>query len=160
MIYFLRAWSLPWILFEVSVAFLGPSVPLNEGQHDTRTSPLQTFMTKSLQNPRACCKRRRKIQSAGIRDRQPRTIATKDLPHQVVFLGGWCANCRNLRERQNTHHPQFCTRDVDRRFCRGGAWNIQSAGRGFLQCEPPELLQSPETRNRQKCNLGSVKSRF
>ena len=31
-------------------------------------------------------------------------------------------NCRNLRQRQNTHHPQFCTRGVDRRFCGGGAW--------------------------------------
>ena len=32
--------------------------------------------------------------------------------------GGWCANCRNLRirKRQNSHHPQFCTRDVDRQF--------------------------------------------
>ena len=55
-------------------------------------------------------------------DRQPRTTPTKALPHQVVFFGGWCANCRKLRKRQNTHHPQFCTRDVDRRFCGGGVW--------------------------------------
>ena len=27
---------------------------------------------------------------------------------------------------QNTHHPQFCTRDVDRRYCGGGAWISQS----------------------------------
>ena len=27
-----------------------------------------------------------------IGDRQPRTIPTKDLPHQVVFWGEWCAN--------------------------------------------------------------------
>ena len=64
--------------------------------------------------------------SIEIGGRQPRTIPTKDLPHQVVFLGGWCANCRNPRKRQNTHHPQFCTRDVDRRFCGGGAWISQS----------------------------------
>ena len=50
-------------------------------------------------------------------DRQPHTIPTKDLLHQ-----GWCANFSNLRKRQNTHHPQFCTRDVDRQFCGGGAW--------------------------------------
>ena len=31
-------------------------------------------------------------------------------------------NFRNLRKRQNTHHPQFCTRDVDRQFCGGGVW--------------------------------------
>ena len=29
-------------------------------------------------------------------------------------------------KRQNTHHPQFCTRDVDRRFCGGGAWISRS----------------------------------
>ena len=44
---------------------------------------------------------------AQIGDRQPRTIPTKDLLHQVVFLGGWRANFRNLRKRQNKHHPQF-----------------------------------------------------
>ena len=62
-------------------------------------------------------------------DREPSTILTKDLPHWVVFfLGGgvWCANCQNLRKRQNTHHPQFCTRDVDRRFWGGGAWISRS----------------------------------
>ena len=58
---------------------------------------------------------------APVGDREPRTIPTKDLPHRVVFLGGWCANCRNLRKRQNTHHPQFRTRNVDRRFCGGDA---------------------------------------
>ena len=42
------------------------------------------------------------------------------------FWGGWCANCRNLRERQNTHHPQFCTRDVDLRFCGGVVWTSWS----------------------------------
>ena len=26
-------------------------------------------------------------------------------------------NCQNLRKRQNTHHPQFYTRDVDPQFC-------------------------------------------
>ena len=40
--------------------------------------------------------------------------------------GGWCANCRNPRERQNTHHPQFCTRNVDCPFCGGGAWISRS----------------------------------
>ena len=42
------------------------------------------------------------------------------------IFGGWCANCRNLRKRQNTHHPQFCTRDVGRRFGGGGAWISRS----------------------------------
>ena len=55
-------------------------------------------------------------------NRQPRTIPTKNLPPRVVFLGGWCANCRNLRKRQNAHHSQFCTRDVDRQLCGGGEW--------------------------------------
>ena len=32
------------------------------------------------------------------------------------FWGGVGGNCRNLRKRQHTHHPQFCTRDVDRQF--------------------------------------------
>ena len=31
-----------------------------------------------------------------------------------------------LRERQNTHHPHFRTRDVGRRFCGGGAWLSRS----------------------------------
>ena len=35
-------------------------------------------------------------------------------------------NCRNLRARPNTHHPQFCTCDVDRRFCGGGPWILRS----------------------------------
>ena len=61
-----------------------------------------------------------------VGEREPRTIPTKDLPHRVVLFGGWCANCRNLRKRQNTHHPQFCTRDVDRPFCGGGAWISRS----------------------------------
>ena len=65
-----------------------------------------------------------------LADRQPRTIPTKDLPHQVVFLEGWCANCRDPRKRQNTHHPQFCTRDVDRQFCGGGEWISQSDNLG------------------------------
>ena len=38
---------------------------------------------------------------------------------QKIFL-------MNLRERQKTHHPQFCTGDVDRRFCGGGAWISRS----------------------------------
>ena len=62
---------------------------------------------------------------AKLGDREPCTIPTKDLSHRVVCLGGWCANCRKLRKRQNTHDPQFCTRDVDRRFC-GGAWISRS----------------------------------
>ena len=53
-----------------------------------------------------------------IGDRQPRTIPTKDLLHQVVFLGGWCANFPNLRKRQNTHHPQFCTLVFSKRAFR------------------------------------------
>ena len=36
--------------------------------------------------------------AASLGDRQPRTIPTKDPPHQVIFIGGWCANCRNLRK--------------------------------------------------------------
>ena len=52
--------------------------------------------------------------AACIGDRELRTIPTKDLPHGVVFWGGgWCANCQNPRKRINTHHPQFCARDVD-----------------------------------------------
>ena len=39
-----------------------------------------------------------------------------------ILGGGWCANCRNPRRRQNTHHPQFCTRDVDCPFC--GGWCV------------------------------------
>ena len=36
---------------------------------------------------------KRSTESVG--EREPRTIPTKDLPHPVVFFGGWCANCRN-----------------------------------------------------------------
>ena len=45
--------------------------------------------------------------STPIGDCEPRTIPTKGLPHWVVFLGGggWCANCRNLRERQKYAPP-------------------------------------------------------
>ena len=49
------------------------------------------------------------------------------------FGGGWCANCRNLRERQNTHHPQFCTHDVDHRFCGGGEWISRSDTLGLME---------------------------
>ena len=38
-------------------------------------------------------------------DRGTRTIPTKDLPHQVVVFGGWCANCRNLGKIRTT--PSF-----------------------------------------------------
>ena len=68
----------------------------------------------------------RELIRSEIGDRQPRTTPTKDLLHRVVFLGGWCASCRKLRKRQNTYHPQFCTRDVDCRFCGGGAWISRS----------------------------------
>ena len=39
-----------------------------------------------------------------------RTPPTTHHPHKRPsssggLFGGWCANCRNLRERQNTHHP-------------------------------------------------------
>ena len=30
------------------------------------------------------------------------------------------------QKRQNTHNPQFCTRDVDRLFCGGGVWTSRS----------------------------------
>ena len=43
-----------------------------------------------------------------IGDRQPRTIPTKDLLHQVFFVGGWCANCRNPKEKaKNRTTPNF-----------------------------------------------------
>ena len=32
-------------------------------------------------------------------------IPTKDLPHRVVFLGGWCANCQNLRMKVSGSTP-------------------------------------------------------
>ena len=38
----------------------------------------------------------------------------------------------------NTHHPQFCTRDVDRQFCGGGACTSQSAG--TTPCGPAALI--------------------
>ena len=88
------------------------------------TSGKPLFVTVGLSRP---------VGSSQIGDRQPRTIPTKDLLHQVVFLGGWCANFRNLRKRQHTHHPQFCTRDVDRKFCGGGAW-ISGSDRSGPRC--------------------------
>ena len=47
---------------------------------------------------------------------------------------------------QNTHHPQFCTRDVDPRFCGGGAW--------FSQSDSNELNEkSPDSaRENKTCN--------
>ena len=30
------------------------------------------------------------------------------------------------KKSQKTHYPQFCIRDVDRRFCGGGAWISRS----------------------------------
>ena len=56
----------------------------------------------------------------------------------------------NKEKRQNTHHPQFCTRDVDRRFCGGGEW--------FRSLKMPLLLSSinwnniQDGRQRQKTN--------
>ena len=45
-----------------------------------------------------------------IGGREPRTIATKDLPHSLVFLRGWCANCQNLRKRQCAPPPVLHSR--------------------------------------------------
>ena len=49
----------------------------------------------SDRNPKLACK--------CLGDRKPRTIPTRN-HHQVVFWGGWCANCGNLRRRQHTRH--------------------------------------------------------
>ena len=50
------------------------------------------------------------------------------------ILGGWCANFRNLRERQHMHHPQFCTRDIDLDFgVRFGRQNKLAPASSFLQ---------------------------
>ena len=35
------------------------------------------------------------------------------------------------KRKQNTHHPQFCVRNVDRRFCGGGAWISRSDLKGL-----------------------------
>ena len=42
-----------------------------------------------------------------IEDREPRTVPTKHLPRWVVLLGGWCANCRNLRKGKIRSSPTF-----------------------------------------------------
>ena len=68
-------------------------------------------------------------QKQKIGDRKPRTIPTKDLPHQVVFLGGggWCVRIVGTQETGKIRTtPRFCTRDVDCRFCGGGAWISRS----------------------------------
>ena len=69
---------------------------------------------------------------------------------------GWCVNCRNLRKRQNMHHPQFCTRDVDRRFCGGGAWMSRSDGRETLPSfwKVPELPRSSPATSRHFSHCG------
>ena len=44
-----------------------------------------------------------------------------------IFLGGVvCELSEPETKAKSTHHPQFCTRDVDRRFCGGGAWISRS----------------------------------
>ena len=51
-----------------------------------------------------------------------------------VFFGGGGGESRFYfygradfsEKRQNTHHPQVCTRDVGRQFCGGGAWISRS----------------------------------
>ena len=59
--------------------------------------------------------------SRQIADRQPRTIPTKDLFGGVV--------CELLEPKRTATYapPLFRTRDVDRRFCGGGAWTSRSA---------------------------------
>ena len=42
-----------------------------------------------------------------------------------IFWGVVC-ELSEPKKKQNTHHPQFRTRDVDRRFCGGGAWISRS----------------------------------
>ena len=62
-----------------------------------------------------------------IGDHQPRTIPTKDLLHEVVFFGGVVRELSEPKKRQKIGtHPQFCTRDVDRRFCGSGTWISRS----------------------------------
>ena len=66
--------------------------------------------------------------------RGPRTMhnSHKELPHRVIFFwGGGGGGCGvrivgTLRNKQHPHHPQSCTRDVNRRFCGGGAWISRS----------------------------------
>ena len=90
-------------------------------------SPVSKSPSQNLSSSKTHFKTPSKNYSSNLLgDRQPRTIPTKDPPHEVVFWGGWCANCRNLRKRQNTHHIQFCTRDVDRQVYGGGAWISRS----------------------------------
>ena len=54
-----------------------------------------------------------------VGDRQPRTIPTKDLPHQVAFWQGVARLvCEVLEPKKK---GKVRTRDVDCRFCGGGA---------------------------------------
>ena len=43
-----------------------------------------------------------------------------ELAENGIF-GRWCTNCKNLREQQNSHHPQDCNGDVQYGFYGGGA---------------------------------------
>ena len=69
--------------------------------------------------------------------------------------GGVVCELSEPKQRQNTHHLQSCTRDVDRRFCVGGAWTSWSDVAPFLEtifCESlggsqtsPYFLETPWT---------------
>ena len=68
----------------------------NSGSQGAK-SPLRKLAPAYLINRYSIRKLEKAAVVSGIGDRQPRTIPTEDLPRQMVFFGGWCANCRNLR---------------------------------------------------------------
>ena len=82
-----------------------------------------------------------------VGDRQPRTIPTKDLLHQVVLWGGVVCGFSEPKKKAKYAPPPVLHCDVDRQFCGGGAW-ISGSDLGplpgtSLRTPPPELLRSP-----------------
>ena len=48
------------------------------------------------------------------------------------YLRGWCTNCQNLREKQNTHHTQDCTGDVYHFRLWGWGWSADCGVRDVI----------------------------
>ena len=65
------------------------------------------------------------------------------------IFGGVVCELSEPKKRQNTHHPRFCTHDVDRRFCGGGVW----ISRSDVQCShfAMRVLQGEGNTNIARC---------
>ena len=89
------------------------------------SSQIEIFKRAAHQTPIFCGE----FSRSGLKFSSEIEIFKRDWKFQsrLIFFNLWA-----LWEMQNTHRPRFCTRDVDRRFCGGGAWISRSDYNGVF----------------------------